>query len=114
MTDLQAITQYRAAKVERAVILDIKVPWIFLDDPEALKQYQNILQRGLDQTEKTILQAEQAIEQLPREEWKDIFVCRFIHGMDWYQTAEQVNYSMASVFRYARQAIDYLQTLPDK
>lgn len=110
MTDLEAIKQYRAAERYRDAILAERVPWIFDRDPEALAQYREIVQRGLDQAEAVMRQAERAVKQLPRQEWRDVMSWRFLEEMDTYDTAEAMAYSVSSVFRYERQAVEYMET----
>lgn len=110
MTDLEAIRQYTAAGRYRDRILALRVPWIFDRDPEALAKYRKIVQRGLDQAEAVMRQAERAVKHLPRQEWRDIMTWRFLEGMNTYDTAETMAYCVRSIMRYERQAVEYLET----
>ena len=108
MTDLEAIRQYRSAAGEREALLSAPAPEIFVRDPEGREQYGRIIRKALKIPEAILYQAEQAVDQLPRHEWREALTNRFLLGMDEYETAYAMAYSVRSVFRFQQEAEEHL------
>ena len=113
MTDNEALRQYTAAKKYRDVILAAKVPQIFGRDPEILERFRSITLRGIEEAEKIMRQAERAVDQLPRETWRNVLACRFLQGLDEYKTAEALFFCERSVLYQQKHALEYLETGKD-
>lgn len=114
MTDLEAIRQYMAAVGEREALLDAPAPEIYTRDPAGSEQYSQILRRALEIPEAIIKQAERSVDQLPRPEWREAMTNRFLLGLDSYETAEAMAYSVRSVFRFEQEAVAFLESRENK
>lgn len=109
MTDLEAIRQYKGAEGDRNAILKIWTPWIFARDSKALEKYRAILQRGLDQAEIVMRQAERAVKQLP-EDLNAVIRYRYFVGADNWRTADALYLSESTVRRYIKRAFEYFES----
>ena len=110
MTNTEALRQYDGAGRYCRAITTIKIPRVFEADPAAVEHMREIWQREIDKTTAAMRQAEQAVDQLPRQEWREVIKNRMLLGFDIYTTAEIMAYSIRSVCRYEQQALEYLET----
>ena len=109
MTDLEAIKQYRAASSFWEFLYDRPLPWIFARDPAIVARIRARDRARMAKAERVMRQAEKALNQLPRHEWKAAMINRYLLQRDHLATAEAMNYSEASIRRFEVRAIEYLE-----
>jgi len=109
MTDLEAIKQYRAAGLFWEFLYSRPLPWIFERDPAIAAKIRERDRQRMAKAERVMRQAEKALNQLPRHEWKAAMINRYLLRRDHLATAEVMNYSETSVRRFEQAAIDHLK-----
>ena len=110
MTDAEAIRAYLAAARYRKIILKSRIPRFIERDPVALEKVTERWRVDIKTAELVMQQAERAVEQLPRQTWREAVRLRFLEGMDVFSAGEAMFYSDRSVRRFERAAFAFLET----